>query len=365
MFNEKYLEKFFKRKASIMKKKITYKDAGVDIAKADDVISLSKNKIQETFNKNVLSSIGGFGSMYSIKDILQEFKDPVLVQSIDGVGTKMSVAQKANNFKYIGNDLVSACCNDVASTGAKPLTFLDYVAGSNLEKGVVAEIIKSVAEECKKHGVALVGGETAEMPGTYHANEYDLVGIATGIIEKEKVIDGSKVEDGDIAIGVHSSGLHTNGYSLARKLIFDSLNLSVGDFLPGYDVTVGSCLLAPHMNYSTLVQSFMNNNVSIKSLAHITGGGLIDNVPRVLPNNLSLDININSWKKIPIFEFLSNALDIEKEDLYQTFNMGIGLVIVVSPEEKSGVFRCLGAKNYTEIGVVVKDESNSVFLNEK
>jgi phosphoribosylformylglycinamidine cyclo-ligase len=203
------------------------------------------------------------------------------------------------------------------------------------------------------------------MPGTYHANEYDLVGIATGIIEKEKVVDGSRVEDGDIAIGVHSSGLHTNGYSLARKLIFDSLNLSVDDFLPGYDVTVGSCLLTPHMNYSTLVQSFMNNNVNIKSLAHITGGGLIDNVPRVLPNNLSLDININSWKKLPIFEFLSNALDIEKEDLYQTFNMGIGLVIVVSPEEKGEVFRCLGAKNYTEIGVVIKDESNSVFLNEK
>ena len=172
----------------MMKKKITYKDAGVDIEKADDVIALSKKSIQETFSGNVLSSIGGFGSMYSLKDFFVGFKDPVLVQSIDGVGTKMSVAQAANNFKYIGHDLVNACCNDVAATGAQPLTFLDYVAGSNLEKGVVAEIIKSVASECKKHGVSLVGGETAEMPGTYHKNEYDLVGVATGVIEKDKII---------------------------------------------------------------------------------------------------------------------------------------------------------------------------------
>ena len=365
MLNKKYLEKLVKGKASTMKKKITYKDAGVDIAKADDVISMSKNKIQETFNKNVLSSIGGFGSMYSLKDMLKEFRDPVLVQSIDGVGTKMAVAQKANNFKYIGHDLVSACCNDVAATGAKPLTFLDYVAGSSLEKGVVAEIIKSVAVECKKHGVALVGGETAEMPGTYHANEYDLVGIATGVVEKEKIIDGSRVQDGDIAIGVHSNGLHTNGYSLARKLIFESMGLSVDDFLPGHTTTVGNCLLAPHTNYSTLIEGFVQNSVDIKSLAHITGGGLVDNVPRVLPKNLSLDVNINSWKKIPVFEFLSDSLDINKEDLYQTFNMGIGLVIMVSPNEKDRVVSLLGAGSCTEIGVAIKDESNSVFLNEK
>lgn len=348
-----------------MKKKITYKDAGVDIAKADDVISMSKDKIQETFNDKVLSSIGGFGSMFSLKDIFEGFNDPVLVQSIDGVGTKMSVAQKAGNFRYIGHDLVNACCNDVAATGAKPLTFLDYVAGSNLEKEVVAEIIKSVAVECKKHGVALVGGETAEMPGTYHANEYDLVGIATGVIEREKIIDGSRVRAGDIAIGVHSNGLHTNGYSLARKLIFESMGLSTEDYLPGYDVKVGGCLLAPHTNYSTLIQNFDQNNIDIKSIAHITGGGLTDNVPRVLPKNISLNLNINSWGKIPIFEFLNNALDINKEDLYQTFNMGIGLVVVVRPDEKSRVMELTGKGNCTEIGVAVEDKSNTVFLNEK
>tara|TARA_Y100000748_G_scaffold42842_2_gene31779 strand:+ start:3828 stop:4877 length:1050 start_codon:yes stop_codon:yes gene_type:complete len=349
----------------MMKKKITYKDAGVDIEKADDVIALSKKSIQETFSSNVLSSIGGFGSMYSLKDFFVGFKDPVLVQSIDGVGTKMSVARAANNFQHIGQDLVNACCNDVAATGAQPLTFLDYVAGSNLEKGVVAEIIKSVASECKKHGVSLVGGETAEMPGTYHKNEYDLVGVAAGVIEKDKIIDGSSVQSGDIAVGVRSSGLHTNGYSLARKLIFDSLGLSTSDLLPGYDISVADCLLAPHTNYSTLIQALNKKNVNIKSIAHITGGGLIDNVPRVLPGSLSLDININSWPKMPIFEFFINSLDIKKRDLYQTFNMGVGLVLIIDAVEKEKLQAVVGAKNCSEIGVVIKDDSNMVYLNEK
>ena len=173
-----------------MNKKITYKDAGVDIKKADEAIEMSKKEISSTFNKNVLSSIGGFGSMYSLKDILNNFEDPVLVQSIDGVGTKMSVAMAAENFQFIGHDLVNACCNDVAATGAEPLTFLDYVAGSSLNKNIVSDVIKSVAHECKEHGVCLVGGETAEMPGTYHKDEYDLVGVATGVVERKNIVDG-------------------------------------------------------------------------------------------------------------------------------------------------------------------------------
>ena len=173
-----------------MNKKITYKDAGVDIKKADEAIEMSKKEISSTFSKHVLSSIGGFGSMYSLKEIFNNFEDPVLVQSIDGVGTKMSVAMAANNFQFIGHDLVNACCNDVAATGAVPLTFLDYVAGSSLDKNIVSDIIKSVSHECKEHGVSLVGGETAEMPGTYHKNEYDLVGVATGVIERKNIIDG-------------------------------------------------------------------------------------------------------------------------------------------------------------------------------
>ena len=345
-----------------MNKKITYKDAGVDIKKADEAIEMSKKEISSTFSKHVLSSIGGFGSMYSLKDIFNNYRDPVLVQSIDGVGTKMSVAMAANNFQFIGHDLVNACCNDVAATGAAPLTFLDYVAGSDLNKNIISDIIKSVAQECKEHGVSLVGGETAEMPGTYHKNEYDLVGVATGIIEKNNIIDGSGVQAGDVAIGVFSNGLHTNGYSLARKLIFDTLGLSTSDNLPGHNVSVGDCLLAPHTNYSSLIGQALNKGINIKSISHITGGGLVDNVPRVIPKDVSLEVDINSWNKIPIFDFLKNNLDIETKDLYQTFNMGVGLVFIVEQSEKDRLISLIGKDSCGEIGVVVNDSVNAVHL---
>jgi len=348
-----------------MNKKITYKDAGVDIKKADEAIEMSKKDISSTYSKNVLSSIGGFGSMYSLKDVLCEFEDPVLVQSIDGVGTKMSVAMAANNFKHIGHDLVSACCNDVAATGAVPLTFLDYVAGSSLDKNIVSQVIKSVAQECKQHGVSLVGGETAEMPGTYHANEYDLVGVATGVVEKNKIIDGSSVCDGDVAIGVFSNGLHTNGYSLARKLIFESMGLATSDTLPGYNISIGDSLLAPHTNYSSLIEKTVGAGIALKSISHITGGGLVDNVPRVVPKDFSLSVNTKSWVKIPIFEFLQNNLDIKKEDLYQTFNMGIGLVLIIDKSQKERLVSLVGKDNCSEIGFIIKDGLNSVRLSEQ
>ena len=345
-----------------MNKKITYKDAGVDIKKADEAIEMSKKEISSTFSKDVLSSIGGFGSMYSLKDVFNNFQDPVLVQSIDGVGTKMSVAMAANNFRFIGHDLVNACCNDVAATGAVPLTFLDYVAGSDLDKNIISEVIKSVAHECKEHSISLVGGETAEMPGTYHKNEYDLVGVATGIIEKRSIIDGASVKAGDVAIGVFSNGLHTNGYSLARKLIFETMELTTSDILPGHKVTVEDCLLAPHTNYSSLITRITNAGIKIKSISHITGGGLVDNVPRVIPSNLTLEVDTTSWNKIPIFDFLQNNLDISTKDLYQTFNMGIGLVFIVDEPEKERLISFIGSDNCNKIGVVVDDNDNTVHL---
>ena len=348
-----------------MKKKISYKDAGVDIEKADHAIASSKDVIQSTFNKNVLSSIGGFGAMYSIKDIVNQYDDPVLVQSIDGVGTKMAVAQKCSNFDFIGYDLVNACCNDVAATGAKPLTFLDYIASSSLEPMIVSEIIKSVAVECKNLGVSLVGGETAEMPGTYHPNEYDLVGIATGIIERKNIVDGSSVKEGDLIMGIPSNGLHTNGYSLARKLIFDVLNLGVGDVLSDKKTTVGSALLAPHKNYSQMINILIEKGFQLKSLAHITGGGLVDNVPRVFPDGLAAQININSWPKIPIFQFLIDNLELDISELYRTFNMGIGLTIIVSPSQKNYLLKMLGKGNCYEIGVMVANPSKQVYLNDR
>ena len=347
-----------------MNKKITYKDAGVDIKKADEAIEMSKKEISSTFSKDVLSSIGGFGSMYSLKNIFNNFQDPVLVQSIDGVGTKMSVALAANNFRFIGHDLVNACCNDVAATGAVPLTFLDYVAGSDLNKNIISEVIKSVAQECKAHGVSLVGGETAEMPGTYHKNEYDLVGVATGIIEKRSIIDGTNVKAGDVAIGVFSNGLHTNGYSLARKLIFETMELTTSDILPGHSVTIEDCLLAPHTNYSSLITQINNAGINIKGISHITGGGLIDNVPRAIPGDFSLKINTTSWHKIPIFDFLQNNLDIEAKDLYQTFNMGIGLVLIVDESETEKLISFIGRDSCDKIGIVIDDKDNMVHLYE-
>jgi len=355
----------FEEEIIIMKQKISYKDAGVDIEKADHVIASSKKIIQSTFNKNVLSSIGGFGSMYSIKDIVNRYEDPVMVQSIDGVGTKMAVAQKCNNFSFIGFDLVNACCNDVAATGATPLTFLDYIASSSLEPQIVSDIIESVATECKNLGVSLVGGETAEMPGTYHKNEYDLVGIATGIVERKDIVDGSSVKEGDLIMGIPSNGLHTNGYSLARKLIFDVLGLGVSDTLSDKTTTIEDALLAPHKNYSKMINLLIEKEFQIKSLAHITGGGLIDNMPRVFPRGFAAEINVNSWEKIPLFQFLVENLDLEINEMYRTFNMGIGLTIIIDPSQKDRLVKMLGANNCLEIGVIVSNSSKQVYLNDK
>jgi len=357
--------KLVKKKIIIMKQKISYKDAGVDIEKADQAIDSSKKAIKETFTEDVLSAIGGFGSMYNLKNLLKDYDEPIMVQSIDGVGTKMSVAQKCGDFRFIGTDLVNACCNDVAATGAKPLTFLDYIASDSLNPETVSEIITSVAVECKKLGVSLVGGETAEMPGTYHKTEYDLVGVATGFIDKKDIIDGSKIKSGDVVLGLPSSGLHTNGYSLARKLLFDTLNLKVNDVLPGYTITVGEALLAPHKNYSAVINGLVEKKQNVLGVAHITGGGLIDNIPRILPKDLSVEINIGSWEKIPIFEYMAKTLDIKNDELYRTFNMGIGLVFVVNKDEKEKIMGLLKNRGCVEIGHIIKDESQKVYLNEQ
>jgi phosphoribosylformylglycinamidine cyclo-ligase len=209
----------------------------------------------------------------------------------------------------------------------------------------------------------LVGGETAEMPGTYHKDEYDLVGVATGVVERKNIVDGSNVKAGDVAVGVFSNGLHTNGYSLARKLIFETLGLSTSDILPGHNISIGDCLLAPHMNYSSLIKQTLKEGINIKSISHITGGGLVDNIPRVVPKNVSLEVDISSWKKIPIFDFLQRNLSIDKRDLYQTFNMGIGLVFIVEESEKDRLISFVGKNSCSKIGVIVDDGLNAVHLN--
>ena len=339
--------------------KLTYEKSGVNIKAADKFVKFISLKSNNSKNSGKFKNIGGFGS---ITQIPKTYKNPHIVSATDGVGTKIEIANLINKFDSIGIDLVAMCVNDLIVQGAKPIIFLDYISINKVDLYKLKKIIKGILKGCKIAGCELVGGETAEMPGTYHKNEYDLVGVATGIIEKNNIIDGTSVQAGDVAVGVFSNGLHTNGYSLARKLIFDTLGLSTSDTLPEHSVSVGECLLAPHTNYSSLIGQVLNKGINIKSISHITGGGLVDNVPRVIPEDVSLEVNINSWNKIPIFDFLKNNLDIETKDLYQTFNMGVGLVFIVEQSEKDRLISLIGKDSCGEIGVVVNDSVNAVHL---
>ena len=254
---------------------ITYKDAGVDIQKGTDAVSRIKKHVATTYNKNVLTHIGGFGSAFSIKEIANQYQHPVLVQSMDGVGTKTIVARMANQFYGLGHDLLSACANDIVVMGAKPLTLLDYLASANLDGDVIESMIHGLSDACKENDVALVGGEMAQMPDTYLQNEWDFVGIVTGIVEKDRIITGEKIQAGDAVIAFTSNGLHTNGFSLARKLLFETAKIDIKD--------VSHDLLTPHINYTKPVHDLLNHQIDIHGMAHITGGGIWDNIPRILP----------------------------------------------------------------------------------
>ena len=252
--------------------KIDYRSAGVDIDAGNDAINRIKNKVRSTFSNNVLTGIGGFGSLFDLKPVLKDYNDPVMVQSIDGVGTKTIIARKMNKFDTIGVDLVSACANDIVTLGARPLTFLDYIANDTLKPEIIEEIVSGMADACLDIGVSLVGGETAEMPDTYLPGEHDLVGIITGIVNKNNIITGDSIRPGDVVLGLPSNGLHTNGYSLARKLFFDVGRYSVNDTIPEFEESVGLTLLTPHTNYTNHILTILDNGIDIHGLAHITGG---------------------------------------------------------------------------------------------
>jgi len=317
--------------------KVSYKDAGVDIDAGNNAVDRIKEKVKSTFTKNVLTGIGSFGSLFSLKKILEEYNDPVLVQSIDGVGTKTIIARKLQKYDTIGVDLLSACANDILVMGAKPLTFLDYIANEKLHPSIVEEMVTGMVKGCRETGVALVGGETAEMPDTYLKGEHDLVGIITGVVEKDKIITGEKIQPGDIVLGLPSSGLHTNGYSLARKVFFDIGNYSVNDEIPGLNKSVGLTLLEPHINYTKHVFEILNSNIPVKGIAHITGGGLLENIPRILPDGLSVTIKKKSWPSLPVFSCIQSIGEIEQKEMFRTFNMGIGMVFVLDKEHISAV----------------------------
>jgi len=314
--------------------KVDYKSAGVNIDAGNETVERIKSIVRKTHSSAVLTDIGSFGSLYDLS-LIKNYKNPVLVQSIDGVGTKAIVARMADQFDTIGIDLVSACCNDIAVLGAKPLTFLDYIANDKLRPEIVEIIVGSIAKACQELSLALVGGETAEMPDTYLPGENDLVGVVTGIIERDQIIDGQSIAAGDVVLGLPSSGLHTNGYSLARKVLFEIGDFKVTDKPKELAQTIGAALLAPHINYTNVIQRLINHHIQIKGLAHITGGGLLENIPRILPDNLSVSINSAAWQTPPIFRLIQKIGEIADAEMYRAFNMGVGLVAIVAEKEVS------------------------------
>ncbi len=309
------------------KPSLSYRDAGVDIDAANEALHTMKDLVQRTFNDRVVRDIGSFGAMY--QPDLSNMSEPVLVSSVDGVGTKLKLAFMTGKHDTVGIDLVSHCVNDILAQGARPLFFLDYLAVGRLEPEVVVEVVRGLSSGCRYAGCALIGGETAEMPDMYVPGEYDLAGTIVGIVDKDKIIDGAAIEEGDAVIGLPSSGLHTNGYSLARKICFDVAGLSVDDEMPGVGQTVADALMEPHIAYAQLMQIVMKV-VEVRGIAHITGGGITENVPRALPKGLSAEIDLGAWTAQPIFRFLQENGNVAENEMLRTFNMGVGLAFVVS-----------------------------------
>lgn len=308
-------------------KPVTYKDSGVDIAAGNSFVNLIKPLVKATSRPEVLADIGGFGGLFALN--AAKYKNPVLVSGTDGVGTKLKLAFLADRHDTIGIDLVAMCVNDIIVQGAEPLFFLDYLATGKLlpEKG--AEIVKGIAEGCKQAGCALIGGETAEMPGFYADGEYDVAGFTVGVVDRDKIIDGSSITAGNRLIGIASSGLHSNGYSLARTLVFEKLGLVIDDVFPGSNSSVSEILLTPTKIYVRSILELLKD-FTINGIAHITGGGLLENVPRILPNGCKAVINTNSWKCPNLFAVLQKAGNVERDEMFRTFNMGIGMVLVVT-----------------------------------
>ena len=335
--------------------KISYKSAGVDIDAGNEAVDRIKNSVQSTFTSNVLDGLGGFGALYDLKPILDNYKNPVMVQSIDGVGTKTIIARKLEKFNTIGIDLLSAAANDILVMGARPLTFLDYIANDKLNPEIIEEIVAGMVAACKETGVSLVGGETAEMPDTYLSGEHDLVGVITGVVEKESIITGESIVPGDSVLGLPSNGLHTNGYSFARKLFFDIGKYDVHDSIPELEKPIGLTLLEPHINYTNHVFAVLDNNIDIKGIAHITGGGLLENIPRILPDNCGVKIQKKVWPTPPVFNVMQHIGKVDENEMYRTFNMGIGMVFIVDSSNMHIVKNALNNLiDVYEIGTVVK-----------
>ena len=337
-----------------------YKASGVDIDAGNETVRRIRSLARSTFTAGVLSDIGSFGGLFRIEP--GRYPEPVLVASADGVGTKLKVAFMASRHDTVGVDLVNHCVNDILVQGAEPIFFLDYLATGRLAPDIAESIVGGMARACRDNNCALLGGETAEMPGFYKDGEYDLAGFIVGIVDRGRLINGRAIAVGDVLVGVPSSGLHTNGYSLARRIVFDTLQLGVDSYVPDLQQTVGDALLEPHRSYLPVVQPLLEAT-RIKAMAHITGGGITDNLPRILPHGTSAVIDAASWTVPPLFSWLRQAGDVPIDDMMRTFNMGIGLIIVVARDQAEPLISELAARGGRDariIGEIVPGEPPAV-----
>ena len=347
-----------------MKQK-AYAAAGVDIDLGNRVKATLPQLLASTHRREVLGKVGGFGGLFALD--VKKYREPILVSSVDGVGTKLKIAFQQDKHDTIGADLVNHCVNDIAVLGAEPLFFLDYLGMGKLEPHVFTDIIKGFARACAENNCVLIGGETAQMPGFYQNGEYDVSGTIVGVVEKSRMLNGQKtIRRGDVVIGIASSGLHTNGYSLGRKIFFEQLKLKPSSRIPGSKLTLGEELLKVHVSYGPLVQKLLTHfNKSqianrksqiVKAFAHITGGGFVDNIPRVLPKSLDVVIKTGSWKMLPVFKIIAEKSGVPDEELYQVFNMGIGMVSIVTADKADAVLKFIKSQKHKAwlIGEVVK-----------
>ncbi|MEE0773171.1 MAG: phosphoribosylformylglycinamidine cyclo-ligase [Anaerovoracaceae bacterium] len=343
-------------------KKLTYKDAGVDTKEGERAVSLMKAHVKRTFNENVLTGLGSFGSLFALD--LKDIKEPVLVSGTDGVGTKLKIAFLMDRHDTVGIDCVAMCVNDVLCQGAKPLFFLDYIATGKVKAEKIADIVKGIAEGCSQSGSALVGGETAEMPDFYSDGEYDMAGFSVGIADKSRIITGADIKVGDKIVGIASTGIHSNGYSLVRKVFFDKMDMKVTDYVEELGETLGEALLRPTKIYANACGAVLPD-FHVNGIVHITGGGFYENIPRILPEGTAVSIDAGAWDAPPIFPYIASCGNIDREEMFSTYNMGIGMMMIVDADDAEAVKDALlkaGEKAYI-IGDVVEDQGSRVKIS--
>ena len=344
--------------------KLTYKDAGVDTKEGERAVSLMKEHVKKTFNENVLTGLGSFGSLFSLD--MAGMKQPVLVSGTDGVGTKLKIAFMMDKHDTVGIDCVAMCVNDVLCQGAKPLFFLDYIATGKVRAEKIADIVKGIADGCSQSGSALVGGETAEMPDFYGEGEYDMAGFSVGIVDKERIITGERIAAGDRIIGIPSSGIHSNGYSLVRKVFFEKMKMGVDEYVDELGQTLGEALLTPTKIYANACGAVLPK-FDVKGIVHITGGGFFENIPRILPDDTAAVIDTDAWQIPPIFTYIEKCGNIDRKEMFSTYNMGIGMMMVVDADDAAGVVEALKAagENAAVIGEIRQRTDDSVVLTNR